>query len=350
MMLLVVVGAGASYDSVPEPGFASGAYRPPLADHLFDNKPEYARHLSRYTYASAVASRARMAISPGHPLERFLESLRDEEGADPIRAKQLLAVKFYLRSLLAECAATWMQNSGGATNYAALADLIDSCRVSADQAVSYVSFNYDNLLEHGLATRGIEFGDLQSYISGKTRLFKVHGSVDWGQVVTCAGSFPPGVYPNTLCEIVERLTITAEYVKAAGNVFDYQTAPSRVLIPAIAIPTQTKRNFACPDEHIEALGSVLPQVGGLLAVGWRGAEEHFLKLLREGLPPATPAFVVSDTKEHGDETNGNLSRCGIGVGSPFVGGFTGAMADDAPGRHGQQLRQFVRAVLAKQAA
>jgi hypothetical protein len=73
---------------------------------------------------------------------------------------------------------------------------------------------------------------------------------------------------------------------------------------------QTKAEFVCPTEQIAALRMALPRVRGVVTIGWRGAEEHFGHLLRDGLPPETPAFVVTESDERSQETSTNLVRAG----------------------------------------
>jgi hypothetical protein len=346
MKLMVVLGAGASYDSIPERHALHLESRPPLANGLFDAKPNYARHLLDLQFAAAIASRGRASVESGRPLEQFLEELRSEAERDPVRLKQLLAVKFYLRAILRESDATWMQDSGGATNYAALVDIIESCRLSTGGSVCYVTFNYDMLLEHGLATRGTQIGDLSSYVNGPTPLFKVHGSITWGQVVTC-DQLPllQRVEPKMLCELADRLHDTDDYVVAYGEL-QGQSGSGAVVVPAIAVPTMSKYSFACPPSHIEALKAALPEVGGIVTIGWRGAEEHFLRLLGDNLGHQVSALVVSGSQTGCSDTAANLTRAGVGISGKFDRGFTELLEDDVPGPgRGQVLRTFVSSVL-----
>ena len=63
-MLLIITGAGASWDSVP--GAKSGdRYRPPLAKSLFDQKPDYVELLNDFPHAAPIVSRVRMALEAG---------------------------------------------------------------------------------------------------------------------------------------------------------------------------------------------------------------------------------------------------------------------------------------------
>ena len=55
------------------------------------------------------------------------------------------------------------------------------------------------------------------------------------------------------------------------------------LFPAIAIPVQRKDEFECPKEHLDLIRSLLPKVSKILFIGWKAQEDHFLRMLREGL-------------------------------------------------------------------
>ena len=155
-MLLVIVGAGASFDSAQGRfGLDSTALvpairdrnRPPLAKALFAENDEYTTLLDQYRSAAPIVLRVRMALAADGVLEQVLEEIRAETDAYPARRQQLLAVQFYLRSLLRNCSLNWMRDLGGVTNYAALAAVVESVRVPRGGSVTYVSFNYDNLLE-----------------------------------------------------------------------------------------------------------------------------------------------------------------------------------------------------------
>jgi hypothetical protein len=55
------------------------------------------------------------------------------------------------------------------------------------------------------------------------------------------------------------------------------------LMPALAIPATGKSDFICPNDHLESLDEVIPQVAKILIVGWKAGEQHFLKRLAKGL-------------------------------------------------------------------
>jgi hypothetical protein len=340
-MLLVIVGAGASHDSAD--GGEGALWQPPLTRDLFAAK--YVSLLRRYPQAAPLANQVRLAVKKDRPFEQVLEEIRDEGGTYPARRQQLLALKFYLRSVLFMCSGEWSHQYADATNYAQLAAVIEKCRREANHRVAYVTFNYDTLLESGLAAARVKtLGDLASFVEGPVQVFKVHGSVNWAQVATLPNFREmPVAGPPALCDLVDDLTITDEFVVDLGG----ELSGGRV--PAIAIPTQSKSEFACPHEHIVELERVLPQVRGVVTIGWRGAEEHFGQLLGANLPPKTPAFVVTESQERCDETTANLTRGGLATVESFHdGGFTGLMSDDAAGS--RRLRRFVESVFASSTA
>ena len=87
-MLLVIVGAGASFDSAAQDG-GSHEFRPPLASGLFAELPLNVRLLAKYPRAAPIVARVRLAMAAGAPLESILEELRSEESVDPRRRSQL---------------------------------------------------------------------------------------------------------------------------------------------------------------------------------------------------------------------------------------------------------------------
>src|SRR5205807_4395860 len=102
---MVVVGAGASYDSDPDrpPGTHAGgaypgqAYRPPLASGLFSSV--YQEWVHQYQQSQGLMTRLR-AASPR--VEEELERIRDEAASHPTIRRQLAAVKYYLQGVIQE--------------------------------------------------------------------------------------------------------------------------------------------------------------------------------------------------------------------------------------------------------
>ncbi len=104
-MLMVILGAGASYDSfAPRPASSHMELgRPPLADQLFDDKRDFfAETLMKYPEALAVANDLRIR-APNQTVEEVLERLRDEAATDHRRHRQLAAIRYYLQDMIFRC-------------------------------------------------------------------------------------------------------------------------------------------------------------------------------------------------------------------------------------------------------
>ena len=99
-MLMVILGAGASYDSVShslppgKPRLDSKSVRPPLANQLFEDRPMFVRVMDNYKDCKPVISRLR-----GVNVEQALARLLEEAPTYPVRYRQLIAIRYYLQSI-----------------------------------------------------------------------------------------------------------------------------------------------------------------------------------------------------------------------------------------------------------
>jgi hypothetical protein len=193
-MLMVVFGAGASYDSIPQlrPGASSKLpahsladavvaeqYRLPLANELFDNRPDFVRAIQRFPKCQAVIPYLRQP-PPGKTVENVLEALQTEASNYPERIRQLAAIRYYLHFTPWDCGRNWEAASRGVTNYKTLLDQIQRWRKPADQ-VCLVTFNYDGMLENALPSVGLYVRELRDYITSEEyKIIKPHGSVKLG--------------------------------------------------------------------------------------------------------------------------------------------------------------------------
>jgi len=81
------------------------------------------------------------------------------------------------------------------------------------------------------------------------------------------------------------------------NVHLFDILQERSCSPALAIPIQTKQVFECPLTHLQHLKERLPHVDKLLIVGWRGMDQHFVSLLRDGLKQVRGTLVCGDAAD-----------------------------------------------------
>ena len=152
-MLMVIIGAGASYDSSFDKLLGTAAeLRPPLADDLFH---ERYRQFRQDLPLSGIL--AELVPRPGRVVEEVLHRMQQQAETNPARTQQLAAVRFYLQELLSALPEQWLTHIGGITNFNALVDQIQNGRRASGNSaepVCLVTFNYDTLLERALAKEG----------------------------------------------------------------------------------------------------------------------------------------------------------------------------------------------------
>lgn len=302
-MLLVIFGAGASYDSArafppiapqaanqnfgtpPPPPDESEAWRPPLAFELFrDNKQRFGDIVARYPRLHPILDRLREPLN-GRSLEEELQFLQDEAEAYPERNRQLMSVRYYLRDLLAEVTENWLKRTR-LTNYAPLIDQIMPF-TPAREPVCLVTFNYDLLLDRALISFGYKPQSLDHrYFDAHPtlKLFKPHGSVDWARLVDAPRDSRLG--PQQLIEQAGSFKPSNDFIVANATDPHQLYMYERPILPAIAIPVQTKSEdtFEWPPHHRVYLEQLLPSVTKILIIGWQAREAHFLQMLRDKLP------------------------------------------------------------------
>lgn len=320
-MLMVIFGAGASYDSCssfpPQEIPFSDGLRLPLANQLFRAIDPFRAISKTYSPCQPLFP----YLESHSNIEEELEKFRARAESDPDTARQLLALQYYIRDVIRECESRWSARTHGVSNYKTLLD-----QIRTHPEVCFVTFNYDTLLEIALAGIGVQIPNIAAYVSiPKYQLFKLHGSTNWQRCVLARNttiniSAEPGddelLYssPNFDHDSV---------VNKIGDPFQTLSPVRYYAYPALAIPTVSKSSFICPDEHIRILKEFIPKVTRILIVGWRGAERHFLEMLADGLPKPVRVMAVCESPQASQDTLDQLSRAGIdGRMLAAGGGFT----------------------------
>ncbi|MBW8825493.1 MAG: hypothetical protein JF603_03950 [Acidobacteria bacterium] len=329
-MLLVILGAGASHDSV-SPGVVgkqhmSFAHRPPLADHLCSPQPLiYGEALDRFPSCRPIIDRLRRANS-GRSLEEELDEIAAEADEVPALHRQLLGFRYYVRDVIIGCAGGWLHSANGMTNYVSLVRTIEHWRAPRDERVLFITFNYDLLLERALVdVVGAQFNHIDKYI-GREDYFvvKPHGSVNWVRRMLNPdivrndrgrGMAPDVVNWAAEAQWSDSIDVADEEPLNRGG-FENLTIDA----PALTVPLRRKARFECPDAHLHLLGELLPEVDRALIIGWRGLEEHFTENLSHvGLLLPT-LIIVTESDEASIATLDNIGAC---FGTPRL--------SDAPG-------------------
>lgn len=328
-MLLVIFGAGASYDSVPflSPAIGAGAdeeFRPPLAKDLFGPRQHFLNAMRGFPKMRPIVPWL-VQTPGGRSVERILQDLHDEAGSYSERHCQLAAVRYYLQLVLWGCDSRWNDLSQGVSNYTTLLDQIRRWRKPQEQ-VCLVTFNYDRLLEKAMSSVGMMISSISDYVAHDVfKVIKLHGSVHWAREVDSPVSNlrerNSWDIANELIERVGELKISDRYRLVTEH--PSSKAEDVALFPALAIPTENKRDFECPNDHVEVLQEFLPKVSRILVIGWRATEEPFLQMLTRYLKQGVQVFIVGGSVEKAREPEESLRKARItGTFGIAPGGFT----------------------------
>ncbi len=309
-MLLVILGAGASFDSIPYEKWShlpsyKLCWQPPLAKDLFEDRDySFGDVMQSLPECLPLIIRLKRAVDAGRPVEEAMRELQEEDGKSELGQRQLASLRFYLQEILWRASEEWPQLAHGATNYVDLVDRVEKWRIRSDERVIYVTFNYDLLLEAAFASR--RFGSVDSYIeSAETQVFKLHGSVNWARMVHRRDGEPHyggrrqvaiDLAPKLVDRITDSFVVLTDFrEQRTGN----SASQAWLLYPALALPMTGKGSFECPLGHVDMLTAALAEVSGALVVGWRAQEEHFTAML-SSVPEGIPLDFVSPEPEVGE--------------------------------------------------
>jgi hypothetical protein len=307
-VLMVVFGAGASFDSSDYQGHPDG--KPPLAQELFGVRPLFSRIAARYPACPPLVDELRQAAARQPPLliEGVLRDLQERATDDPEMRRQLVALRFYLREVIAEHTTSWLAAVGGITNYVTLLREIGRWRNAHKEQVVLVTFNYDEMIEAAL------YGQLAiSRGGGETpvwyverddwKLCKLHGSTNWIRLVPHHSRGVDERNNDVTIQMADQLDLASGDVVAgvAGTSFTL----GRVAVPALAVPTDGKSTFETHPSHVAAFEAAIPDVTRLLIIGWRASEQHTLEMLA-GIRIRYRLGIVSGDGRGVEETMHNL--------------------------------------------
>lgn len=304
-MLMVVFGAGASYDSAPDITGVNlnHTHRPPLADDLFERTKHKESILKLYKQVGPVFGLFSRSRRGDLSLEEALQEFLDGAPSDPTRFCQLAAVKFYLRDLIREIAAEWNTRAAQReTNYMALLEQLHRAVSPNDQPILLVTFNYDTLIDDAVsAWPDHEINDIDDYVThDRFKLFKLHGSTNWGRTIDLSESQRKGV-----AHYLQRGRLATFYIKNAAS-FRYLDEylltdhalheGDRYFMPALSVPLAQKNSINHGDwplSHLNALYELLPNVDRILTIGWSAGDTYFLdEILKGSIKPSAQLLTV----------------------------------------------------------
>jgi hypothetical protein len=323
-MILVIMGAGASYDSIhSKPPSRSFDNRPPLANNLFDEQYLIKGRIQEFGRCAAIIPDLQNTAD-GKSLEQKLQKYQEQADSNPERYReryrQLAGLRFFLQNMIFNIDQPWYDSGLHISNHLTLIDHIWGV---VQDNLCFVTFNYDRLIEFALEKHGRRFFEIDSYISSKNlSLFKLHGSVNWKRK---AVSWPSEI--SVLLDVIENaqgLQFGDEFA-IVDNPLQLKIS-DRICYPAISIPVVTKSKFECPRAHLQTLEQLLPETKLIIIVGWRGAEQHFIEILINHIHKGIPTMVIAGNENDASITLRNLRSSGLDLPfSPSDKGFTGAI-------------------------
>jgi hypothetical protein len=282
-MLTVIFGAGASHGSAPPDGTPAGATPPPLTSELVSSA--YGDVASQFPASKPAILRLQRALRdrPGALIEAEMSALVNESDTRPEVGRHLVALRYYLSEVIEREAGAWWKALNGFTAYGELLDRLGVWRSTTGEPIALATFNYDVLLDESAVAQAGDWqlDTFESYIRRSDwRLYKLHGSTNWSRIASMP--FPGG--ENDTANVIASLSDHAIEDGRLELQRWREGAPDSLFeaaAPGIAVPTDLKRTFCCPQSHVEALGRDLRETDRLLIVGWRASEPHALELLRQ---------------------------------------------------------------------
>lgn len=311
MRILVVIGAGASFDAWPSHIQPQDHQKLPLANELFSSKHYQDIFLSDYRLMGLASKLRRLSASRGKEFDIELELSKINSVAvkrnDLNTIQDLFKARFYLHRLITTLSGETLKSTRSHTVFVDLLnqikDWIDDSR--QNRFVDIVTFNYDDLIENAMENvYNVDWDSknkqnpLSAYYSGQNlKIYKPHGSINWGREVTVNDNHYSYISVNQVFEQYNRLELQHSFQFIKSNIFT--DGGSKIFIPAIAVPLGEKTSFdECPQEMQQEMVEATREADKIITLGWKGADQHFNSLLKNN-PKVKEVYVISpgaDTK------------------------------------------------------
>jgi hypothetical protein len=352
--LLIILGAGASFDCASQEVETRVDSRPPLVTELF--APRFAQILNRYPLAEQAAAGIRTAVANGSlAVESVLrERLRDSPHEHERR--QYWSIPLYLQDLFFEI------GSGGRHGYASHPDSYDRLLNAAlrVEQTTFVTLNYDDLFDRRFFMHvdgGLQTIDSYLAADQPRALIKLHGSINWARKVLnpperTASDDP--LLAATLAGLGDSIELSDLIIFRPQERLDYARQepvhlrqmgqPSELFYPALSVPLgQVDDEVVCPPAHTDYLRETTgdPDLLDVLVIGYSGLDQGVLELLSWGGRPIKSLTVVSDNQENAMRAGANIrAKVSVAPGgneAAFVEGFAEFARDGSLDRYIQQI-------------
>lgn len=305
MKLLIIIGAGASHDCIPNHTEPSEEFRLPLANQLFSFLlPTQRTGLRRYGLTNIASTLREKADKQGEKfnIEEELRVIKDK--ADLNIEKSLFKARFYIQDLIRELTNKNIESTSSYTVYTDLLRKVKDWTEASpmSRTVDIVTFNYDNLIENAMAhvysyeweiEKTREELKLKEYYSlHNVKIYKPHGSINWARKIIKTNNYFLYKRPEETFEVFNSIHLTDQFRFVDSSCIDNPDV-EKDYIPAIAIPFRRKNDFdECPPEMQEKMRDAINQADKVITFGWKGAEGKFLQLL-EANSKINKVYVIS---------------------------------------------------------
>lgn len=294
--LLIVVGAGASFDCMPDHATYSGSdleLRLPLANDLFSPQRvqnHYLQHYGIIGLANKLRSISRKNDGMFDVELELANIAADANKRSDLNVQQsLFKTRFYIQSLIRELAEGTINFTQSSTIYIDLLNLLkDWIDQSPDlHSVDIVVFNYDDLIEKAMSSVFPHDWNIKSkenqmrayYQGNNLRIFKPHGSINWGREILKNGDLHDYNSFADISNDFNKIKLTESFKFVNPSTFQ-NVGESKNCIPAIAVPFKEKTDFSeCPPEMFTKLYERLQKANKVMTLGWKGTDVHFTNLL-----------------------------------------------------------------------
>lgn len=294
---LIILGAGASYDSVPDDRITGvKTLRPPVSDSLFD--VGFDDFIRRFPEVKALAVSVISDVKAGISLEDSLLQIKNRVPQNPERGIQLVMFEFYLQELFLKIS-DFGGGFGGqtASNYQGL---IQEIRDGPKKAI-VVNFNYDTLFESDLNP---SMTSTEDYVRGEIKVIKIHGSCNWVYLLRKDSHHSEYDFvretPSILAKLRQNTNVFPHHISRGDGTY--------FRLPALAIPLPGKSDFICPPHHRKILEQELSKIDSILIIGWSANDTYLTNLIRKTTQPIKME-VVSGEKETMDRIFRKFAIC-----------------------------------------
>lgn len=310
--LVVIIGAGASYDCVDPNDYVVRGLKPPLTKELFDNRQAFLDALDNYPGARNVSAKLVASVTGGKPIEVAIRE--GMESANRVIRKCYDEVPLYLQNIIGQVSNGYITR--GANRYHAMIEDIESRTGGMFRSVMYLSLNYDTLLERALRDwYQVGFVNLPDYLPSGDRkwaLVKPHGSITWGFPLFPTAHVDVQNDEYWLRELLQLMRDNDKEPRPVPTDLKIVSPTSRLLdgqlmYPALAAPAVGKTEFICPPEHTRFCETVMAEATDLLVVGCALMDMDVIALLAKGVKIRN-LMIANGSQQFGADALENLSH------------------------------------------